>query len=97
MIEEVFPKPDTIPDFWELSDLDLARSCLLIADNRPGPGNAVLKAEAMRLFLLWRETINSDHQTSKQKEERTQLMAGLRKRTIQVLVRLSQQGFVFIP
>lgn len=97
MIENALQDRNRATNFWELSDIKLARSCLLIADSRSGPADATLCAEAMRLFLLWREAIQHDHKTAEEKEQRVQLLAGLRKRTIQVLVRLSLQGYLFIP
>ena len=77
--------------------MELARSCQLIAHSALGPEHAPLKAEAMRLLLLWRETMIDAPETADHKEQRMMLLAGLRKRTIQVLVRLRLEGLLFIP
>jgi hypothetical protein len=97
MTEYVFEQPVSAPDFWQFSDIELARSCVLVAESRSGPGNAVLRAEAMRLFLMWRDAINAPRRRVDDRELGTTMLSSLRKRTIQILVRLSLQGLLFIP
>jgi hypothetical protein len=97
MVEYAFETPNPAPDFWAFSDRELARCCVMVAESRSGPSNAVLRAEAMRLFLLWREAINARHRSNEQVEQGIAMLRSLRKRTIQVLVRLSLQGLLFIP
>ena len=97
MAEHVFEQPNPVPDYWNFSDGELARSCLLVAESRSGPRNALLRAEAMRVFLLWREAMNAHRGRDGEREDRVALLWSLRKRTIQMLVRLSLQGFLFIP
>ena len=80
---------DNIPDFWALSDHQLATSCVRIAEGRFPGSKPFLRAEAMRLFLLWRETVNANSRTRHEMEQRACTIAALRKRTIQILVRLS--------
>jgi hypothetical protein len=77
------------PDFWLLSDRQLAHSCLYIARGRFPGVKPFLRAQAMRVFLLWRDTINSQRQTQADFEQGAGALAALRKRTIQLLVRLS--------
>jgi hypothetical protein len=95
--EYVFEQPAATPDFWQFSDAELARSCVMVAESRSGPGNSPLRAEAMRLFLLWREAIQNARRTGYRQEQGLAALWSLRKRTIQILVRLSLQGFLFIP
>jgi hypothetical protein len=97
MAQQSFDRANPTPDFWEFSDRELAKSCVLMAESRSGPGNAPLRAEAMRLLLLWREAINGRCSSSEQREHGMALSWSLRKRTIQLLVRLSLQGLLFIP
>jgi len=97
VIEYVFEQPNPVPDYWGFSDIELAWSCRLIAEGRSGPRNALLRAEAVRLFLLWREAMSAGRGQGEEREDRIGLMWGLRKRTIQILVRLSLQGLLFIP
>jgi hypothetical protein len=73
-----------VPDFWVLSDRQLATSCLRLAQGRSG----LLRAEALRLFLLWKEAMPPSPNTGAQREERACVLAALRRRTIQVLVRI---------
>jgi hypothetical protein len=97
LVEYVFEQPSRMPDYWSFSDVELARCCLLVAESRSGARNALLRGEAMRVFLMWREAINSRRLRGEAREDRVALLWSLRKRTIQILVRLSLQGFLFIP
>ena len=97
MREYVFAQPDAVPDYWSFSDIELARCCVLVAESRSGLRNALLRGEAMRVFLMWREAINARRLRGEAREDRIALLWSLRKRTIQILVRLSLQGFLFIP
>jgi hypothetical protein len=78
-----------IPDFWELSDEQLAKSCIAIAQGCLPHTRPFVRAEATRLFLLWRDTMNAACPTREDVEENAGALAALRKRTIQVLVRVS--------
>lgn len=97
MTEYVSLQPNLAPDFWHFSDAQLARSCERVAESQSGARNAILRAEAMRLFLWWREVINDTGRGDDDREHRTVTVSGLRKRTIQILVRLSLQGLLFTP
>ena len=77
------------PDFWALSDEQLATSCLRIAQGRVRVSRPFLRSEALRLFLLWQESLHAPCRTRDQSEQRANVLAALRKRTIQVLVRIS--------
>jgi hypothetical protein len=78
-----------MPDFWALSDQQLARTCIRIAEGRIPGSRPLLRAEATRLFLLWHESMNSASRTPENTEQRACLLAALRKRTIQILVSIS--------
>jgi hypothetical protein len=97
MTEYVFEQPNPVPDYWNFSDIELARCCLLVAESRSGLRNALLRGEALRVFLMWREAINARRMRGEAREDRVALLWSLRKRTIQILVRLSLQGLLFIP
>ena len=96
VVEYVFEQPNPVPDYWAFSDTELARSCLMIAESGTGTRDAFLRAEALRVFLLWREAINAQHGTAEPRDW-IALLWSLRKRTIQMLVRLSLRGLLFIP
>jgi hypothetical protein len=95
--EYEFEQPAAVPDFWQFTEVELARCCVLIAESHSGQRNAPVRAEAMRLFLLWREAIQARRQSGADHDRGTELLQSLRKRTIQILVRLSLQGLLFIP
>jgi len=78
-----------MPDFWSLSDRQLERACRMVADGRVPLSPPFLRAEAMRLFLLWRENAVDVAQPRGEREDRVCLLAALRKRTIQILVRIA--------
>ncbi len=76
------------PNFWMLSDQQLATSCVRIAQGWVPGLRPFLRAEALRLFLLWQEALHASR-TREQVVQRAGERAALRKRTIQVLVRIS--------
>lgn len=78
-----------MPNFWALSDIQLAKSCVLVAESHAGQTNPAVKGEAERLFLLWHDAINGRDEAGPERERRAALLSGLRKRTIQILVKLS--------
>lgn len=77
--------------FWDLSDAELATSCLLVAVQQDSPCASDVRAEAARLFDLWRETMDDADEDRGERERRAALLSGLRKRTIQILVKLTRQ------
>jgi hypothetical protein len=78
-----------MPDFWSFSDDELAATCVRIAEGRFPNTRPFLRAEAMRLYLLWRDALNTAHQAQHYEGKKACILAGLRKRTIQILVKLS--------
>ncbi len=77
-------------DFWSLSDVVLAKNCRVIAESESAEITAAVKAEAMRLYGDWRAAIDSTDNDRHERELRAGVMAALRKRTIQILVGLSE-------
>lgn len=84
---------DGTPDFWRLSDSQLAESCVCMAEGQFPQARAFHRAEAMRLFLLWHDVTNGGCGTREDREERAGALNALRKRTIQMLVRVSLPCF----
>jgi hypothetical protein len=88
--QRTFDLPGAMPDFWALTDRQLERACRMMAEGRVPMSLPLLRGEAMRLFLLWREyTPAKIEETRSEGEQRACLLAALRKRTIQVLVRIA--------
>lgn len=80
------------PSLWQLSDRQLAHSCLYIARGLFPEVKPFLRAHAMRVFLLWRDAIGASCRTQADFEQAAGSLAALRKRTIQLLVRVSLGG-----
>ncbi len=76
-------------DFWDLRDVDLAKHCLRISEEESLRINAAIKAEAGRLYVEWCENMDGSEVDRKERAQRAALRAALRKRTIQILVKLS--------
>lgn len=89
MEQLVFGPADATRELWDLSDRELANGCRLIAEGRLAHATRFLRAESMRLFLVWMETLQAPNCEGEQRERRAALLSGLRKRTIQLLVKLS--------
>lgn len=68
--------------------MELAASCRMIADNGEALRVRGIRAEAMRLSTVWLETLHSPGRSAEDRARRAALLAGLRKRTIQILVKL---------
>jgi hypothetical protein len=79
------------PDFWALTDKELAEVCRLIADGRCSRANSAVRGEAMRISLVWRDHL-ATLRAGDDAEERAAILAALRKRTIQILVKLMMAG-----
>jgi hypothetical protein len=92
-----FEGADRMPDLWALSDQQLARSCVRIAQGWVPGSRPFLRAEALRLFLLWRESLDASCRNGEESEHQAGELAALRKRTIQILVRISVQRPGGIP
>ena len=77
-------------NLWDLSEPELAAVCRFIAEGRVRHAPSMLRTEAVQLFNVWMDTLNMPVRTGDDRESRAALLSGLRKRTIQVLVRLRQ-------
>jgi hypothetical protein len=77
--------------FWDLSDPELASSCRFIAEGHAGGGNRIVRAEALRLFMVWLEALSGKDRDGEERERRVALLLGLRKRTIQIMVNLTRK------
>ena len=90
MEEIVFGSRGVARSPWDLSEPELAAACRFIAEGRVRHAAGMLRTEAIQLFIVWIETLNMPVRTGDDRETRAALLSGLRKRTIQVLVRLRQ-------
>ncbi len=82
-------REDSSSSYWSMSDIELARNCRAIAESRSASITDAIKAEARRLYGDWRNAINFPEGDRQEKARRATIMAALRKRTIQILVKVS--------
>lgn len=92
--EFVYNPPCEVPDFWTMSELELAKACRVIAELPTSPAIELVQAETVRLYHIWCETLRSPNRRGPERERRNFILVGLRKRTIQILVRMAMSGMV---
>lgn len=88
MNQSAFDRAEGVPDFWALSDRQLARICFLIAEGRCAFAGARLRAQATRVYMVWRDALKP-RSTNEGAEYQAAALAALRKRTIQILINLT--------
>ncbi len=76
---------------WSLTSAQLARQCRLIAENDSGSIDPALQAEAHRLYAAWQDAFRLPGSDSETRERKAAQQAGLRKRTIEILVKIALQ------
>jgi hypothetical protein len=76
-------------NYWSQSDLELARNCRVLAESRSTSVDSALKAEARNLYAEWCGAINFPDDDRQERVRRAALLAALRKRTIQILVKVA--------
>jgi hypothetical protein len=76
-------------DFWALKPVQLAHECRLIADGTVAGADEGLRAEARELASDWRTTIDMPRDEFDEQARRAARIAGLRKRTIEILVKVT--------
>lgn len=74
---------------WSLSPQQLATECRLIAEFNSGSIDKALTEEAGRLYAVWQDALKLPEDGEEQRAHKAELCAGLRKRTIEILIKLS--------
>ena len=82
---------DTRDDIWSLSSSQLASRCRAIADGDLSPGDQDLQAEAARLHVEWEDALHLPNEDFEEQARRSALLLALRKRTIEILLKISQR------
>ena len=77
-------------NFWALSSSQLAAQIALIANGDPTAIDDDTRAEAGLLVAEWQDALNMPRATFDDEESRIAQIAGLKKRTIEVLIKASQ-------
>jgi hypothetical protein len=81
---------DATVNYWSLSSSQLAAQIGLIAsEDSPGIDTAT-RAEASQLVSEWHDALNMPKATFLDQERRVVQLDALQKRTIEILVRISQ-------
>jgi hypothetical protein len=79
-------------DLWTATFPQLAEQCKLVADNHTGAIDEAYQHEAQRLYVGWQEALAMPKHDLMQDfdpgERKASLLGGLRKRTIEILVKL---------
>jgi hypothetical protein len=76
-------------DFWALKPVQLAHECRLIADGSVAEADERLRTEARELAAEWRIAIDMPRDEFDEQARRAARIAGLRKRTIEILVKVT--------
>lgn len=82
---------DSTVSVWSLSSAQLAHKCRLIAEVDSGAADPALRAEASRLYAAWQDALELSGSDSDTRERKAAQQAGLRKRTIEILIKYAGQ------
>jgi hypothetical protein len=81
---------DSGTGFWSLSSSQLAAQIGLIADGDPSAIDDATRAEAGLLVAEWQDALKMPKATLVEEENRIAQLGGLKKRTIEVLIKASR-------
>ena len=81
---------DSAVDFWSLSSTQLEAKIASIAGEDSPAVDAATRAEAGQLASEWQDALNMPKTTFQDQERRVSQLDALQKRTIEILVRISQ-------
>lgn len=74
-------------NYWAHSFHKLAENCRRVAEDTSPEILPALRAEARRVYASWVEDLALPEETFEQTSRRTIILQGLRKRTIEILVK----------
>lgn len=77
-------------NYWALSSLQLAEQIGLIANGDPTAIDAATRAEAGLLVAEWQDALKIPRATLEEVESRIAQLAGLKKRTIEILIKVNK-------
>jgi hypothetical protein len=77
-------------DFWSYSSTQLAAQIGLIANGDPTAIDTATRAEAGLLVAEWQDALKTPRTTLVEEENRVAKLAGLKKRTIEILIKASR-------
>jgi hypothetical protein len=74
---------------WSLTPSQLAEQCRLVAEGISAGAEKTLQDEARRLYAVWQDALEKPGDNEDVRERKAVLQAGLRKRTIEILIKVS--------
>lgn len=77
---------------WSLSSTELAKQCQALAESASTDLEPALKDEVSRLSAGWREVQRISDSDYDERARKASLQAGLRKRTIEILVKIGKRS-----
>jgi hypothetical protein len=86
---QVQQEPDV--NYWALQFSQLEKACLDLARSKPTVVDSTQRAEMERLYASWEEALALPEETYEETSRRANVLAGLRKRTIEILVKTQYQ------
>ena len=82
------PHPEANLNLWSLTSSQLAAECRAIAEGDTRSLDPELKDEVVRLYAGWREALEQPGNEFDDRTRKAARLAALRKRTIEILVRI---------
>ena len=76
---------------WSMTTRQLAEQCRVLAESQSVAVDDAVREEARRLHEAWREALDSPGDSYDERARKASLQAGLRKRTIEILIKVSQR------
>jgi len=76
---------------WSMNAKQLAEQCRILAESHSTAIDETLKAEAGRLYTAWQDVVQRADDSVEDHTRKASLQAGLRKRTIEILIKISQK------
>lgn len=76
---------------WSMNSRQLAEQCRMLAEAKAGVLEEPLQAETKRLYDAWKDALDQREDAYEDHARKASLQAGLRKRTIEILIKVSQR------
>jgi hypothetical protein len=85
-------RPAVKAPIWSPSPSQLATECRLIAGFDSASIDKTLREEARRLYAVWQDALEQPGENEDDHARKAVLRAGLRKRAIEILIKISGQS-----
>jgi len=82
---------DSDINYWALQFKQLEKACLNLSHSNSPMIDPTRRAEMERLYASWEEALALPEENYEEISRRANVLAGLRKRTIEILVKLQYQ------